>query len=46
MAAAPRVAALLAAELGYSEAWEREQVERYTELATGYTLSGVLDQAR
>jgi glycerol-3-phosphate dehydrogenase len=46
MAAAPRVAALLAAELGYNEAWEREQVERFTELATGYTLAGVLDQAR
>ena len=35
---APRVAALLAAELGRDEAWEREQVAAYTALAEGYLV--------
>jgi glycerol-3-phosphate dehydrogenase len=35
---APRVAALLAAELGKDAAWERRQVEGYRELARGYWL--------
>ncbi len=35
---APAVAALLAAELGRSEAWRREQVAAYRELARGYWL--------
>ena len=34
--AAPRVAQLLAAELGYDEAWERAQVEQFTRLAEHY----------
>ena len=35
---APRVASLLAAELGRDEAWEREQVEAYAALAEGYLV--------
>jgi glycerol-3-phosphate dehydrogenase len=35
---APRVAELLAAELGRDEAWQRRQVEDYRELARGYWL--------
>jgi glycerol-3-phosphate dehydrogenase len=35
---APAVAALLAAELGRDEAWQRRQVEEYRELARGYWL--------
>jgi glycerol-3-phosphate dehydrogenase len=38
IAIAPRVAALLAAELGHGPEWEREQVQQYEELAAGYTL--------
>ena len=34
--AAPRVAQLLAAELGYDEAWERAQVEQFTRFAEHY----------
>jgi len=36
--AAPRAAALLAAELGRDEAWQRRQVAAYRELARGYWL--------
>ncbi len=36
--ASPRVAALLAAELGRDEAWQRQQVEGFVEMAKGYTL--------
>jgi glycerol-3-phosphate dehydrogenase len=36
--AAPAVARLLAAELGRDEAWERDQVAAYGELARGYWL--------
>jgi glycerol-3-phosphate dehydrogenase len=35
--AAPRAAALLAAELGHDAAWAAAQVRDYTELAKGYT---------
>lgn len=35
---APRVAALLAAELGKDEGWQRRQVAEYGELARGYWL--------
>ena len=35
---APAVAALLAAELGRDEAWQRRQVAEYQELASGYWL--------
>jgi glycerol-3-phosphate dehydrogenase len=35
---APAVAALLAAELGRDESWQREQVAAYRELARGYRL--------
>ena len=35
---APAVAALMAAELGRDEAWERRQVEEYRALARGYWL--------
>ena len=34
--AAPMVAELMARELGRGEAWVREQVEQYKELAMGY----------
>jgi glycerol-3-phosphate dehydrogenase len=36
--AAPAVAALLAAELGRDEEWQRRQVAEYRELARGYWL--------
>jgi glycerol-3-phosphate dehydrogenase len=36
--AAPRVAALLAAELGRDAAWQRRQAEDYTTLAKGYMM--------
>ncbi|MFO7168262.1 MAG: glycerol-3-phosphate dehydrogenase/oxidase [Chloroflexota bacterium] len=36
--AAPAVAAALAEELGFDEAWQAEQVRSYTELAQGYVL--------
>jgi glycerol-3-phosphate dehydrogenase len=36
LAAAPRVAALLAAELGRDAAWQRDQVRQFGELAQGY----------
>jgi glycerol-3-phosphate dehydrogenase len=36
---APRVAELLADELGRDEAWQRAQVEAYTELARGYLVA-------
>ncbi|HEX6984934.1 MAG TPA: glycerol-3-phosphate dehydrogenase C-terminal domain-containing protein, partial [Planctomycetaceae bacterium] len=38
VAMAPRVAAVLAQELGRDAAWEREQVESYTALARGYLV--------
>jgi glycerol-3-phosphate dehydrogenase len=36
--AAPKAAALLAAELGRDGTWQEEQVRSYTELAGGYLL--------
>jgi glycerol-3-phosphate dehydrogenase len=36
MEAAPRVAVLLASELGHSQAWQERQVADYRELASGY----------
>jgi glycerol-3-phosphate dehydrogenase len=38
--AAPRVASIMAKELGRDETWEKEQVREYEELAAGYTLGG------
>ncbi|MDO4263745.1 MAG: glycerol-3-phosphate dehydrogenase/oxidase [Deinococcus sp.] len=38
MAAAPRVAALLAEELGHDRAWEEQQVREYREVTQGYLL--------
>lgn len=35
---APRVAEILALELGYNKAWEDRQVKEYTELASAYLL--------
>jgi len=35
---APRVAALLAAELGRDEAWQKAQVEEFTRVAEGYLV--------
>ncbi len=40
MEMAPVVAALMADELGRDEAWQREQVEAYRELAEGYLVRG------
>ena len=37
---APRVAAIMAAELGRDESWQREQVEAFTALAAGYLPCG------
>ena len=39
VAAAPKVAKLLAVELHKDERWEREQVEAYRKLAQGYVLA-------
>jgi glycerol-3-phosphate dehydrogenase len=36
--AAPKVAELLADELGFDEAWQQSQVEQYRELVRGYIL--------
>ncbi len=36
---APKVAELMASELDEDEAWQQEQVRRYTKLAEGYLLS-------
>jgi glycerol-3-phosphate dehydrogenase len=38
MEVAPLVASIMAAELGKDENWQKEQVEHYRELASGYTL--------
>ena len=35
---APRVAELLAAELGFDETWARDQVQEFEDLASGYLL--------
>lgn len=40
MGMAPRVAELMAAELGRGEAWRREQVRAFRELASGYLPEG------
>ncbi|MCK4747542.1 MAG: FAD-dependent oxidoreductase, partial [Bacteroidales bacterium] len=37
---APRVAEIMAAELGYGKEWVKEQVETYNKLAEGYLLTG------
>jgi hypothetical protein len=36
MEAAPRVASLMAAELGYHEQWEREQVAEFQRIGRRY----------
>ena len=36
--AAPAVAAVMAIELGFNDAWIAEQMEAFTELASGYIL--------
>ena len=35
---APRVAAIVAQELGYDDAWQQAQVRDYTQLVNGYIL--------
>jgi glycerol-3-phosphate dehydrogenase len=41
IAMAEAVARILADELGRDEAWQRGQVDTYTELARGYLPAGV-----
>jgi glycerol-3-phosphate dehydrogenase len=36
---APEVATLMAAELGHDDAWQRREVEAFTQLASQYRLS-------
>jgi glycerol-3-phosphate dehydrogenase len=36
---APRVAELMARELGYDAAWQTQQVAAFTELARGFQVS-------
>ena len=36
---APRIAQIMAIELGYNSTWEKRQLEEYTTLASGYLLS-------
>jgi glycerol-3-phosphate dehydrogenase len=43
VAMAPRVASLLAAELGRDESWAREQVAQFSELARQYNLERVAE---
>ncbi|CAM4016258.1 hypothetical protein DEMA109039_03805 [Deinococcus marmoris] len=38
--AAPRVAVIMAEELGQDDGWQAAQVKAYRELATGYMLPG------
>ncbi len=38
LAAAPKVASVLAAELGHSQAWQQAQVQQYTQLAENYVF--------
>ena len=38
IALAPRVAEIMAAELGRDREWVRNQVEEFTELARGYVM--------
>lgn len=40
--AAPRVASLMAQELGRDEAWAQAQIERYTAIARGYVLESAV----
>ncbi len=40
IAAAPQVAARLAAELGHNAAWQQQQVEAFNALASGYVYRG------
>ena len=35
---APKVAGIMAAELGRDKNWEMQQVKEYTEIASGYIL--------
>ncbi|MEM8681115.1 MAG: glycerol-3-phosphate dehydrogenase C-terminal domain-containing protein, partial [Planctomycetota bacterium] len=37
--AAPRVASLMADELGFDERWTRDQIAAYQQLADGYILT-------
>jgi glycerol-3-phosphate dehydrogenase len=37
---APRVAALLAQELGYDKAWQIDQVEKFNQVAAGFMVKG------
>lgn len=39
MDAAPRVASIMAEELGRDESWQRDQVDAFTTMAAGYVLS-------
>ncbi len=39
IALAPKVAEIMAAELGRDKNWVRRQVEEYTELAEGYVMA-------
>jgi glycerol-3-phosphate dehydrogenase len=39
MEAAPEVASLMAKEMKKDETWEKEQVESFTKIASGYLLS-------
>ena len=36
--AAPRVAKIMAEELGHGNSWCKDQIAEYTELARGYTI--------
>ena len=38
MGSAPKVAQVMAAELGKDESWQEQQISAYTDLARGYTL--------
>jgi glycerol-3-phosphate dehydrogenase len=44
IAMAPRVAALLASELGHDQTWANDQIRQYTALANGYTLQHLLER--
>jgi glycerol-3-phosphate dehydrogenase len=43
---APRVAHLMARELGKDQRWEQEQIREFEELAKGYMVEGAQDNTR
>ncbi len=43
---APRVASLLASELGHNDSWEKEQIREFEVLAVNYSVQGSVSQTK